>query len=191
LFTVTTAGFDHRIEELASAPDFGRGRLSLRHLVEMLSRDDKTDEAEGEEQAKAQAGALNQDRVQEWGRRHVDGERPHQIVDLPMRFGLELVVAVDATLFTRERRIDGAEHRLTVGGQKFGFRFRIGLCGERFDRLGHVGIGRRRFNLSTGPANPTQPEDVVRVALLVKYIDRMSAVGRRDRRARAKLRADR
>ena len=149
---------DDGVEELARASDLGRRRLALRHLTEMLARDEKADEPERDEQAEAQTGALQQVRAQERRRRHVDGERAHEIVDMPLRARLQLVVALDAALLARERRINRAEHHLAVGGQELRLRFRRGRDGESLDRRRHGGVGRRGLDLPAGTADPAQAE---------------------------------
>jgi hypothetical protein len=163
---------DDRVKELARAPDLGRRRLALRDLAEMLARNEKAHEPKRNEQAEAQTGALRSDGMHERRRRHVDGEGAHEIVDTPLRPGLQLVVAVDAALLAREGWIDRPEHHLTVGGQELGLRFWIGLRGESLDRLRHVGIGRRRRDFPAGTADPAQAEDVVGPTLRIECVER-------------------
>src|ERR1700677_839701 len=91
-----------RVEELAGASDLGRRRLALRDMSEMLARDEKADEPERDEQGCSHTGALQQVRAQERRRRHVDRERAHEIVDIPLRARLQLVVARAPAVFARE-----------------------------------------------------------------------------------------
>ena len=178
---------DDGVEELAGASDLGRGRLALRDLTKMLPRDEQADEPERDEQAEAEAGALQQIGPQERRRRHVDGERAHQIVETPMRVRLQFVVTGDAALFARERGIDRAEHDLAVGGQEFGLRFRRDRAGESLDRRRHGGVGRRGLDFPAGTADPAQAEHVVAAELPGEGFDGMGAKRRGDRRARRRI----
>ena len=134
--------------------------------------------------AMREAGALLAQGRHERPDRNVDRERPHQVVEFPVRIGLHLVVAIDAALLAREGRIDGAELELIVDCEML--ESGLGSILPTNDSIvfaisasdGGVAISR--------PARPTQRRLKSSFAAdpLVEFLDRMRAEGRRHRERR-------
>ena len=87
----------------------------------MQHEEREPDRSQDDENAKTKDDALAQDALQKRTDGNVYHERPHDIVELPFRLvRLKSVVAVHATLFARERWVDGPKHPLIVDGQELG-----------------------------------------------------------------------
>src|SRR5260221_14714224 len=109
----------------------------------MQDRDVEADRAEQEEDADAQAEVLHAAARQEGSGGNIDDEGAEHIVELPLRAGLQLVVAVDAALLARQRGIERAEKRLPVERHETRLWDGLRLPGEALDRLRHVVVGGR------------------------------------------------
>ena len=101
--------------------------------------------------------------------RDINGERPHHVVEVPLRFaGLQLVMTIDAALLAGQRRIDRAQHLMAVDHHSLGARSMIGGRSEGLDGFRHCGIGRRRLDFATGQADRAQHERSMRPDCLLK-----------------------
>src|SRR5205807_4367176 len=109
------------------------------------------------EQADSQGDALVPDALKKWPNRDIDCKSPHHVIEPPWRLvRLQGVVTSHATLLTRERRIDGAEHELVIDRQESGYRFWIWSRSEGLDRIRHGLVGRCGYDLASRTAHPTQ-----------------------------------
>ncbi len=102
---------DDVVEEVLGAAELCGGGIESFQLTEVHERNRQARKRQRQEQTEANAGTLPHQGVQEGRHRHVDDERAHDVVEMPLRLvGLQGVMTADATLFPRHRGIDGAEH---------------------------------------------------------------------------------
>ena len=168
--------------------DFRCCGFPLPRMPEMENRNHYSDRSQQCEEQQAHAVALGPDFLHESGHRHIDRKRAHDIVQPPLRFsGLELVVATHAALFTRQRRIDRAQHECALDGLEHGLGLRIGHRGESLYRFRHLGVCRWRRDVPSFAPYPAQAKFAFRTHLLVEAFDGVRPKGCRHRRSRSQL----
>ena len=157
----------------------------------MQNRDDEPNSGQRCKQTETDRVALPSDGCNESVQRDINGERPHHVVEVPLRFaGLQLVMTIDAASLAGQRRIDRAQHLMAVDHHSLGARSMIGGRSECLDGFRHCGIGRRRLDFATGQADRAQHERSMRPGLIIEGVDRIGAEGGGHRGVGPELRAD-
>ena len=86
------------------------GRASLGELPEMQNGDEKAESGRREENHQCQADGIDQRAPEEGTGGNIDRERPHDVVQAPVRLiRRHLVMTIDAALLAGNRRVEGAK----------------------------------------------------------------------------------